>query len=225
MGLIVLICLVIVVMISIHCWYAPQRFARFCVYIRLLLGFIFLTSGFGKLAHQVGIDYSGLIGPVWLEDKLAPHGLALLGRFIAYAQVVTGLCLLSSRLVTLGAIMLVPMLLCIWVVTISLDSFRNTSIVVTAMLIMNGSLLIKDWHKLKFIFTESIDELRPLQPAIHVHIGDVIWCAGALITMIAVGVFQYWPAYGPRTVKTGLWAFIVSSFFYLRHARRMRVEG
>ncbi len=41
---------------------------------RLFLGLIFFTSGMGKLT---GGDFPGLIGPVHLEQSLAPYGLGL----------------------------------------------------------------------------------------------------------------------------------------------------
>ena len=65
--------------------------------------------------------FPGIIGPVWLETELSKYGLDVYARFIAFSQIITGLLLLTQRFATLGAIMLLPMLLNIWMVTISLQ--------------------------------------------------------------------------------------------------------
>lgn len=115
---------------------------------RLFLGGIFLTGGMSKL-----IPFPGIMGPVWLEAELEPHGLGLYARFIAWSEVVIGLLLLS-RFATVGAIMLVPMLLNILMVTISLN-WRGTPYVVGFFLLQNAFLLICDYHRWKFLFTDT----------------------------------------------------------------------
>jgi hypothetical protein len=109
--------------------------------IQIFLGVVMFTAGSGKLFD--GHAFPGLIGPVWLVEKLEPHGLALFGRFIAYSQIVIGYLLFNRRSATLGAVMLVPMLLNILVITISLE-WRGTPYVVSAFLAMNAWLLWKD---------------------------------------------------------------------------------
>ena len=66
----------------------------------IFLGLIFFSSGMGKLF--AGHRFPGLIGPVWLAERLAEHGLAFFGQFIAVSQVVLGLALLTPRFRTLG---------------------------------------------------------------------------------------------------------------------------
>jgi uncharacterized membrane protein YphA (DoxX/SURF4 family) len=41
---------------------------------RVFLGLIFFSSGLAKLTHGIT---PGLIGPVWLEERLAQYSLAL----------------------------------------------------------------------------------------------------------------------------------------------------
>lgn len=109
--------------------------------IQVFLGLVMFTAGSGKLFD--GHAFPGLIGPVWLVEKLEPHGLALFGKFIAYAQIVIGYLLFNRRSAALGAVMLVPMLLNILVVTIALQ-WRGTPCVVGAFLAMNAWLLWND---------------------------------------------------------------------------------
>lgn len=125
--------------------------------LRVFLGLILFPAGLAKLVPH----FPALIGPPWLERELAPYGLALFARFVAYSQVLVGLLLVSQRFATLGAIMALPMLLCIWVVTISLH-WQGTPYVVFVLLLLNAWLLALEYHKLKFLLHDDIGELRPL---------------------------------------------------------------
>lgn len=112
--------------------------------LRLFLGLIFFTAGMAKLTHN---HFPGIIGPVWLEEELGKYGLGLYARFIALSQLGIGWLLLSGRFATLGAVMLVPMLANILVVTISLE-WRGTPYVNAVLLSMNLLLLWLDRERL-----------------------------------------------------------------------------
>jgi uncharacterized membrane protein YphA (DoxX/SURF4 family) len=112
---------------------------------RIFLGLIFFSSGLAKLTHGLT---PGLIGPVWLEERLAQYGLGLWAQFVAVSQVLIGALLLSQRFATLGAVMLVPMLTNILVITISLK-WRGTPYVNAVLLVMNLFLLWADREHLK----------------------------------------------------------------------------
>lgn len=110
---------------------------------RLFLGVIFLCGGLSKL-----MDFPGVMGPTWLEDRLAPYELAMYARFIAWSEAAIGAMLLSRPLSTLGAIMLVPLVLNILMVTISMR-WQGTPYVVGVFLLMNLYLLAYDFDKWK----------------------------------------------------------------------------
>lgn len=129
--------------------------------LQIFLGFLFLTAGLGKLIP----GFPGLMGPPWLEEVLAKYDLALYARFIAYSQILIGWLLLSRRFATLGAIMLLPMLLNILAITIS-QNWRGTPYVVSVFLLMNLWLLAADFNQLKFLLTENDSSLK-LQPVVR----------------------------------------------------------
>ena len=112
---------------------------------RVFLGLIFFSAGLGKLTHGLT---PGLIGPIWLEERLAQYGLSLWAQFVAWSQLLIGALLLSQRFALLGAVMLVPMLVNILVVTISLQ-WRGTPYVNAVLLAMNLFLLWVDRERLK----------------------------------------------------------------------------
>ena len=113
--------------------------------IRVFLGLIFFSAGLGKLTHGLT---PGLIGPIWLDERLAQYGLSLWAQFVAWSQLLIGALLLSQRFALLGAVMLVPMLVNILVVTISLQ-WRGTPYVNAVLLAMNLFLLWVDRERLR----------------------------------------------------------------------------
>ncbi|MBX7152618.1 DoxX family membrane protein [bacterium] len=169
------------------------KFIRWIIFsIRVFLGLIFFTAGMAKLTQH----FPGFIGPVWLEEKLAPYGLGFYARFIAYCQVIVGWLLLTQRFATLGAIMLFPLLLNIFMVTVSLE-WRGTPYINFFLLILNGILLAYDFDKLKFILTDDIAELKPIGIHRPSRKSDVFWVGGLLIILISISLvtLSLWAMY------------------------------
>lgn len=156
---------------------------------RIFLGIVFFTAGMSKL-----MPFPSLIGPVWLEERLEPHGLGLFARFIAFSQVLVGLLLLSRRFSTLGAVMLFPLLLCILMVTISLN-WTGTPLVNAFLLLLNISLLAADYHKLKFIFTEDPTPLTKMSPLRTNPAMDKLWIGALVIFFAGLSAIFYTPAH------------------------------
>ena len=136
----------------------PSRMKKLLVVgTRVVLGVIFFSSGLGKLTHGLT---PGLIGPVWLEERLATYGLGLWAQFVAWSQVIIGALLLSQRFSTLGAVMLVPMITNILVITISLQ-WRGTPYVNAVLLAMNLFLLWMDRERLRPLFAREVSRRTP----------------------------------------------------------------
>lgn len=152
---------------------------------RILLGFIIFTAGMGKITYG---DYFPLtMFPMSLERMLAPHGLALLGLFVAWSQVIIGLLLLSQRFATIGAIMCVPLIGNILVVTISLG-FKGTPYLNTFLLCLNIFLLAADYHKIKFLFMDDIFAAREIPLRRSSLKIDSLWFVGIGLCLSAAAL-------------------------------------
>lgn len=123
---------------------------------RLFLGYVFLSAGFCKVT---GGHFGQLIGPPWLEAKLAQYGLGFFAQVVAYLQIVCGALLLSQRYSTLGAVMLVPMNISILAVTVS-QQWQGTPYVNAVFLILNIMLLLYEWKKFRFLYSDSEYEIK-----------------------------------------------------------------
>ncbi|WP_162426059.1 DoxX family membrane protein [Pontibacter pudoricolor] len=134
--------------------------------IRLFLGYIFFSAGICKLTHG---NFGQLIGPPWLEEALAKHGLGLFAKVVAISQVICGTLLLSQRYSLLGAVMLVPMNIAILAVTVSMD-WQGTPYVNAVFLLLNLMLLGLEYRKFMFLLQPARE--HKTTPAITDTIGQ-----------------------------------------------------
>ena len=144
------------------------------------LGLVFLTGGMSKL-----VPFPGVMGPVWLESALEPYGLALYARFIAWAEVVIGLLLLARPTRVLAAIMLVPLLLNILMVTVSME-WRGTPWVIVFFLTINLFLLTYHYPRWRSVVACRTTHIRSrtgsaLRPA-------SVWLAVVLVSPMLAGI-------------------------------------
>ncbi len=180
---------------------------------RLFLGAMILISGLAKFAYMVGhFDFPGAIGPPWIEEKLAPHGLALYGRFIAYSQVLAGTLLLSRRFATLGAIIAFPILLSITMVTIS--QHWGIAPINKIFVLMNALVLLGDWHRLKFILVDDTKEIATIPFRITSWKKDTLTIVGILSIIVGVFLTQYGVIVFSAFIGVGLLIFLLTLFFF-----------
>jgi len=204
-------------------------FSSFIVAIRLSLGFVMFIAGMSKLFHD---DFPGLFSPVWLTEELSKYGLEYLGEFIAWSQVVTGLLLMTQRFATLGAIFLMPLLLNIFMVTLSLgihfyqrgtlNLALNTSAIVAAFLVLNILLLLYDYHKLKFVFCEGDDYLRTRKIWRKNSLADSLVIFGIGLVLAAPFLFSINKLYAYLMVIAGI---AICSLPLFQKKRKRTMEG
>ncbi|MEC7756108.1 MAG: hypothetical protein VYB44_18895 [Bacteroidota bacterium] len=156
---------------------------RLIVVVRFFLGLTFFSSGMAKLYFEH--SFPGFIGPVWLEDELSTYGLGRYARFIGASQVTIGLLLLTQRFATLGAIMCLPMISNIFMVTVSLG-WQGTPYVNAFLIILNLWLLIYDYPKLRFIFAERHMATREISTRRSNPKADLIWAIGILTVLASI---------------------------------------
>lgn len=177
---------------------------RFTAFTRLLLGIGFIAPGLTKLLgnrftqisveNQIGFFFEALYrtGTYW--------------RFIGLAQVLASLLVLIPRTATLGAVCFFPIILNIFIITISMD-FAGTPFITGLMLLANLYLLCWDYHKFKPLFfnvTAATPQFTEVTPHWIERAGyGVCIMAGLLLTLSMRGLFQL----GSRTVFLGLFLF------------------
>lgn len=136
-----------------HAWARRSQFLRrFTEFTRLLLGIGFfapgMTKALGNRFTSLGID-----DPVgfFFEAMYRSGGY---WRFIGLSQVLASILVLIPRTATLGAVMFFPIILNIFVITVSLH-FTGTPFITGPMLLAVTYLLCWDYHKFKPLLFDS----------------------------------------------------------------------
>ena len=122
----------------------------FIIYTRYLIGGAFVFSSIIKIKGKRFTTYSQEDAPL----GSAMHFFEVLyqtgfyWQFIGWAQLLAGLLLMTQRYAKLGALVNFPILLNVFVITISMD-FGGTPLITGLMLAANLLLLIWHWGELK----------------------------------------------------------------------------
>ena len=131
----------------------PQLFV---IYLRYLIGFSFIFASLVKIQGLRFTAESGAENPInsaWhFFETLYESGIYW--RFLGVTQFITGSLLITQRFAKLGAILFLPIIANIFVITISYD-FRGTPIITGLMLISTLFLIFWDWDSLKVLFNKT----------------------------------------------------------------------
>jgi hypothetical protein len=150
---------------------------RFTEFTRMMLGVGFfapgLTKALGNRFTMLGVDT-----PVgfFFEAMYRTGGY---WRFIGLSQIAASILVLIPRTATLGAALFFPIILNIFIITVSME-FAGTPVVTGLMLLAVTYLLCWDYHKFKPLLFESSTS-HPVGEA-HLH-----WLERTGYTMAAAG--------------------------------------
>jgi hypothetical protein len=125
------------------------------VYTRYLIGGAFVFASLvkikGKRFTMIPAAGSPFHSPEHFFETMYQSGLYW--QFLGLAQLVAGLLLMTQRYALLGALLFLPIIANIYVITISYE-FANTSIITGAMLLATIALLVWDWNSLRVVFNQ-----------------------------------------------------------------------
>ncbi|SOD81475.1 hypothetical protein [Spirosoma fluviale] len=139
----------------------------FTIYLRYLLGGAFVFASIVKIQGQRFTTDSGANAPIhdaWhFFETLYQSGLYW--QFLGWGQLIAGFLLMTQVFSTLGAMMFFPIIVNIFVITISYY-FAGTPVITFLMLLANVYLLVWDWNRLKVVVLPTlsgyVDEVYPL---------------------------------------------------------------
>ncbi|MCQ9635906.1 DoxX family protein [Chryseobacterium sp. WG14] len=159
------------------------------IHLRYLVGFAFLPSGLTKLIGNrfTRISTENPIG--YFFEALYQSGFYW--NFLGWAQVITGVLLMTQRYATLGVLVFFAILTNIWVITLSL-SFSGTWIITSLMMLAVSILLIWDGHKLLPIFNYNKSGIVKEYP----DPGPIWIIAGMIYAFSFIVLYMLDPLYG-----------------------------
>lgn len=126
--------------------------------IRFLLAFIFIYAGIEKLflPYNPSVFKSDveMTDPKFFEfyDFLMEVGYL---QFVGFFQLLNGLLLVFKRTYLLGAVMMVPLMLCLLMTHVYISKYMGFIVFDSAMFILNAILILNHFQELKLLFLKK----------------------------------------------------------------------
>ncbi|MEO0898363.1 MAG: hypothetical protein AAFY71_18260 [Bacteroidota bacterium] len=181
----------------------------FVLMVRLILGYVFFSSGLCKLTHG---NFGQIIGPPTLIEDLQEYGLAGFGYLVAISQVLFGALIFTQRFSLLGLIGLVPMNISILAFTLS-QGWTGTPYVNFFMLLLNLIALLYEWPSLRVLVWPYEEEKRLLPHSIRLF-DEASWAFGLLALASLAMVVGMW--FYPMATILGCIFFTVTAVFLVK---------
>ncbi|HEY8389186.1 MAG TPA: DoxX family membrane protein [Parasegetibacter sp.] len=171
------------------------------ILIRVFIGVVFFSSGMSILFAEN--QFPGLLDFSWLQGKIQTPDLTLFARFVAFSQIITGFLLITQRFATLGALMLLPMTLCILMFGFSLN-LTGSYLTNYLLLALNLVLLMADYHRIKFLFSDQSDKLKNVSVDRSFPFHDLVFVIGMFIVIVSPVLSFMHPALAYFSIAVGL---------------------
>jgi hypothetical protein len=134
----------------------------FIVYTRYLIGASFVFASIVKIKGERFMNDMSMINdsPIHSAGHMFEtlYQSGLYWRFIGISQLIAAFLLMTQRFSKLGALCFLPIILNIYIITVSYD-FVGTIYITSLMLLANIALLIWNWDELKTLFNLSRSEI------------------------------------------------------------------
>jgi hypothetical protein len=174
----------------------------FIIYTRYLIGGAFVFASLIKIKGNRFTGESGELNPInsaWhFFETMYQSGLYL--KFIGISQLITGLLLMTQKYSKLGALLNLPIILNIFIITLSYY-FAYTPVITGLMLLANLMLIIWEWGEIKVLFN--------LEPNINKSIRlekDILW------QIIGLIIFSFTFIYRISVEKYNIGFWLVTCF-------------
>ncbi|MEB8330509.1 DoxX family protein [Flavobacteriaceae bacterium KMM 6897] len=171
----------------------------FSIFCRLALAYAFIVAGLVKIVGERFASGLSVIHPMgaYLE---ALHHTGYYYTFIGIAQVVAAVLLIIPRTVTLGALLYLPIIVNIWLLSFALR-FEGSIVTSPLMVLANLYILIWNYDRLKYIlpFKRFSNYGIIEKPASYSNTFPFMFFTGVIITIgIALALAQFGYEVMPR---------------------------
>ena len=131
----------------------------FIIYIRYLIGGAFVFASLIKIKGQRFTTFSGEDAPIHSAFHFfeTMYQSGLYWQFLGFGQLVAGFFLMTQRYSKLGATLFYPIILNVFVITLSYE-FGGTPFITGLMLLANTLLIFWEWNSLRIFFNQPLIE-------------------------------------------------------------------
>jgi len=195
----------------------------FVIYLRYLIGGAFVFSSVPKIYGERFMTQNGEMAPIdtfpHLFETLYRSGLYW--EFLGWSQLVASLVLMSQVFAALGAMAFLPIILNIFVITLSYP-FAGTPLVTGLMLLANIFLILWDYRKFYFLVSPNKDANLFPEEQSNVYADHRFWAF--LGVVIFITSFIYVSLAGRNPMGWFLICFVegLLGFFFMQWKFRNR---
>lgn len=127
------------------------------IYTRYLIGGAFVFASLIKIKGERFTNVKGAGSPFHSPEHFfeTMYQSGVYWQFLGVMQLLAGLLLMTQRYALLGALLFLPIIANIFVITVSYD-FGYTDVITGAMLLATVGLLAWDWNRLRIVFNQSV---------------------------------------------------------------------
>lgn len=137
----------------------------FVIYLRYLIGGAFVFASIVKVNGERFMALDGtkdpINSPAHFFETLYQSGFYW--KFLGITQLIAGFLLMTQRFATIGALVFFPIILNIFVITISYD-FHGTPFITGLMLLANTFLLLWEYEKLLPLLNGNFQPKHNIKP-------------------------------------------------------------
>ena len=156
------------------------------IYTRYLIGAAFVFASVVKIQGKRFTTIDGINEPInsaWhMFETLYQSGLWW--KVMGLGQLIAGLLLMTQRYAKLGALMFLPIIANVFVITLSYD-FNGTPVITGLMLIANIILVLWDWDELKVLVNKT-----PVMPQPNRFENMRIWEITGLALFLFTAIYR-----------------------------------
>ena len=156
----------------------------FIVYLRYLIGAAFVFASLIKIRGHRFTTNDGTLAPVHSAAHFfeTMYQSGLYWQFIGVGQLLAGLLLMTQRYARLGALLFLPIVANIFVITLSFN-FGYTPVITGLMLLANLLLVGWEWPVLRVVLNQAPGEL----PATQLGPGSTWELTGLALFLVTFG--------------------------------------
>ena len=157
----------------------------FVIYLRYLIGGAFVLSSMPKIVGQRFTTANGESAPIdsWIHFFETLYRSGIYWEFLGWTQLLAALILMTQRFALLGAALFLPIMLNIFVITVSLH-FHGTPYITGLMLLANVFLLLWDYERLSVFFKPYAREDIKIAGGYNYYFRSNLWAYLGLIIFL-----------------------------------------
>lgn len=166
----------------------------FVIYTRYLVGSGFVFASIVKIKGErfTTVSHEDAAFGTAFHFFETMYQTGIYWQFLGWGQLIAGLLLMTQRFAKLGAVVFFPIILNVFVITISMD-FSYTPVITFLMLCANILLLLWHWDELKILLN-----LPPETPQPNRLENNRIWeITGWILFLLTAGYRALYTLYNP----------------------------